>query len=124
MTAIAATADTIADAILAARRMLVFVTEAQLQKALVPVFTNAGIAAEREANLSDGVSRIDFLVGRIGVEIKTKGTWAAVTRQLLRYSRCPEIDSLILVTSKAAHNAIPREIGGKPVLLVSLVGAS
>ncbi|BDZ52705.1 hypothetical protein GCM10025867_49460 (plasmid) [Frondihabitans sucicola] len=116
--------ELIADTILAARRQVVFVTEAQLQKALVPVFANAGIPAEREANLSDGVSRIDFLVGRVGVEIKTKGTWAAVTRQLLRYSHCPEIDSLILVTSKAAHNAIPREIGGKPVLVVSLVGAA
>lgn len=102
------------------------------------------IAAEhqREVRLSDHQSRIDLyvptadppnrpypggtpvavLTAGIGIEVKVDGSLEAVTRQLTRYAACPEIEALILVTTRARHNRIPTTIGARriPLHLVTL----
>jgi hypothetical protein len=94
--------------------------EGQLQDGLAAVFTAQGVVAEREVRLA-GHDRIDFLVGRVGVEVKTRGQVAAVARQLQRYAGCDRIDALLLVTAVARHLTLPATIGGKPLLVASLL---
>ena len=65
-----------------------------------------------------------LLAGRVGVEVKTGGGRNDVVRQLTRYAHCPEVDELVLVTTRAKHHHMPAEVAGKPVHLVSLIGAA
>lgn len=65
----------------------------------------------REVNLGGG-SIIDFLIeGGVGVEVKIKGQPSAIARQLRRYAACPQIESLILVTSRPVFVAHLSSIG-------------
>lgn len=63
--------------------------------------------------------RIDFRVGRIGIEVK-KGRPASsdLTKQLRRYLASEELDAMIVVTQRVV--SIPKTILGKPVYIVSL----
>ena len=63
--------------------------------------------------------RIDFLAGRVGIEIKKgKPAVSSLSEQLARYLQSDELDAMIVVTQQAV--ALPRSIAGKPVELVSL----
>jgi hypothetical protein len=65
----------------------------------------------------DKRNRIDFVVGRIGVELKVDGSPAAVLRQLDRYAAAAELDAVTLVTTRRAHlRGLPSELRGKPVI--------
>lgn len=63
--------------------------------------------------------RIDFRVGRVGIEVK-KGRPATgeLTRQLRRYLASDDLDAAIVVTQRVTR--LPEAIGGKPVQLLSL----
>lgn len=95
--------------------------EDALHAGIEQVLAAGSVEATAEARLS-GRDRIDFLAGRVGVEVKIAGANADVIRQLRRYATHPEIGALILVTTRARHRAIPRVIEGKPVLVVWLSG--
>jgi hypothetical protein len=95
--------------------------EDQLQQGIAAALTAAGFDVEREVRL-DGRSRIDLLVGRVGIEVKVAGTPDAVERQLARYASSDRIDGLMLVTSRPRH-LIPQTINGKPVETVQLAAA-
>lgn len=101
---------------------LVYVSEDELQAAIQRFLDENDVYPEREVRLSDGVSRIDLLAGAVGIEVKIEGSWASVVRQLTRYAKCPEIHSLVLVTSRAKHHHIPEQLCGKPLHLVSTIG--
>jgi hypothetical protein len=60
-------------------------------------------------------SRIDFLVGRVGLELKTEGSVHEVMRQLRRYAESTRVDELVLLTSKVRLCGMPRTLGSKPV---------
>jgi hypothetical protein len=95
--------------------------EKELQEAVAKALGAGGIPYEREKVLPEDYGTIDFLVaGRIGVEIKIKGSPSAVTRQLLRYLKCGEIQELVLVTGRAKLGNLPREILGKRLTVVTL----
>jgi hypothetical protein len=94
-----------------------------LQAGIAQVLAAAGIAAVAEVRLTDR-DRIDFLATPVGIEVKVAGTPAAVERQLRRYAASPQIEALILVTNRARHRSVPREIGGKPVRVVFLSGVT
>ncbi len=99
-------------------------TEAALQEAIASSFRAAGIAFEREVSLSSK-DRIDFLVeGRVGLEVKIVGGLSEVTRQLHRYAQSERIEALILVTTRMRHRALERELNGKTVDVVHLIGGS
>lgn len=126
---------------LAARRLRDFIlsrtmtygTEIQLQDALAArLHAEASIgrpitSVRREVRL-DQHNRIDFVIDvelvPVGVEVKIHSSRADVVRQLTRYAAFPEIQELLLVTTKAIHHNIPTELNGKPVVLCSLVGAA
>ena len=91
-----------------------FGTEAALQHALERILAGQ---AQREVRLSR-TDRIDFLAGRVGIEVKVGGSVTAVAAQLARYTLSDRIDELVLVTSCNRHRRLPARINGKPVHLV------
>jgi hypothetical protein len=98
-----------------------YADEARLQEGIAGALAAAGIDAEREVHLA-GRDRIDFMAGSLGIEVKIAGQPADVARQLARYAKSPEVTELMLVTTRARHRSVPREIGGKPVYVVLLSG--
>lgn len=78
----------------------------------------AGLDFEHESRLGPRC-RVDFRVGRIGIEVK-KGRPAPreLTGQLTRYLAFDALDGMVVVTQRAVP--VPERIGGKPVILVSL----
>ncbi|MGH3825963.1 MAG: hypothetical protein ACRDQX_02120 [Pseudonocardiaceae bacterium] len=95
--------------------------ETQLQEGVAAAFATAGVPAEREARLSP-IDRIDFLIGRVGVEVKIAGSVGAVLGQLQRYA-LHDLSALVLVTTRARHLALPTTVGGLPLHIVHLGGA-
>ena len=63
--------------------------------------------------------RIDFVVGRVGIEVK-KGRPAAseLARQLRRYLASDALDGVVVVTQRAVP--LPERLDGKPVRAISL----
>lgn len=102
-----------------------FKNEKELQGGIAEALSAMGAEYAAEVSLK-ATERIDFLVkDGIGIEVKTNDSrggagLAAVTRQLWRYAKCPEIKALILVTTRSKHRELPTEILGKPVFVVYL----
>ena len=98
-------------------RLPIVKDETQLQQKLAEWFRSRGISFERERRLS-ARDRPDFMVGRIAVELKIKGSTASVIRQLSRYAESEEVDELVLVTTMAQHRRMPPTINDKPVAVL------
>lgn len=78
----------------------------------------AGIEHSHEYKLAPRC-RIDFLAGRVGIEIKKgRPTPSLLREQLTRYLRSDELDAIVVVVQQAV--SLPQTICGKPVELVSL----
>ena len=107
----------VADA-LAAVRMPAQPEEYDIHAAVAGALDGSGLGYAHEYKLGPR-NRIDFLVGRVGIEVK-KGRPATsdLTRQLRRYLAADALDGLIVVTQRVT--AVPGVICGKPVILVSL----
>lgn len=90
-------------------------TEKQAQAALARAMTARGIDFEREYRI--GAGYLDFLVGRIGIELKVHRC-SGLIDQLERYAESPDIDALILASNRAV--VLPSTIGGKPAYFASL----
>lgn len=96
--------------------------EDELQAGLYAALVDAGLVAEREVRL-DEVSRIDLRVGRVGIEVKVKGAWRDVLRQLERYTACEDLDAVVLVTARPLHRRAQPMGTDKPVI-IHLVGST
>lgn len=92
--------------------------EYALQEAVTEALRRAGMAPQREVPLT-ARDRIDVLVGHIGVEVKVAGTVDTVRRQLRRYAICPNIDELVLVTTRVVHTRIHGV--GVPLVVVPIM---
>ena len=93
-------------------------SEEQLHRQAAEAFANAGLEAAHEVSLAPRC-RIDFMVGDIGVEIKKKRPQRApLVAQLTRYANCPQIARLIVLAPRGVD--LPKSIGGKPVMMMSL----
>jgi len=78
----------------------------------------AGISCEHEYRLAPRC-RIDFLSGRIGIEVKKgRPAPADLRKQLTRYLESDVLDAVIVVVQHAV--TLPNAIGGKPVVQLSL----
>lgn len=95
--------------------------ETELHLGLEAALRGAGLDPRPEARLN-GRDRIDFLVGRVGVEVKIAGSRDAVHRQVLRYAASPVIDELVVITTVADHRGLPTTIAGKPLSVVLIGG--
>lgn len=95
-----------------------FTNEAELQTAIESILTENNINFIREYSLSEK-SRIDFLIGDIGLEIKVGFSYAEVIRQLHQYAQFDEITTLILFTSRLSHT-MPKELNGKILCTINI----
>jgi hypothetical protein len=91
--------------------------EAGLQHGIQTALNLQGLDVRREVRLTP-TERIDFMVDRIGIEVKVAGSPAEVTRQLRRYAITGAVDHLVLVTTKVRHRSIEPDIFGVPVTVV------
>lgn len=92
--------------------------EADLQRGIAEALAEYG--PEREVRLSAD-DRIDFVLWRVGIEVKIKGGISPLTRQLLRYAQSPDVDALVLVTSRRQYALqLPRVLNGKPLHVVDV----
>jgi len=92
--------------------------EYDIHAAVAEALAGAGLAYAHEYRLGPRC-RIDFAVGRVGIEVK-KGRPATtqLVRQLRRYLESDVLDGIIVVSQRAT--ALPDTICGKPVRQVSL----
>lgn len=97
-----------------------FGSEKDLQDDIEIALADAAVSFRREVPLAG--DRIDFLCEGVGIECKIAGGPTAVLEQLLRYAACPEIKSLILVTSRHTHRFSATEISGKPLIILWIAG--
>ena len=115
---------TIAESIASRLRHCSVVTpcEASLQKTIQELFIAHAIPHEREYALSPS-ERVDFYVCEesLAIEVKVKGSTSQVIRQLQRYALCPEVHSIMLVTTRLRHRAVPTHINRKPIHVVCLM---
>ena len=92
--------------------------EYDLHAEVSAALSRAGIEHSHEYKLAPRC-RIDFLAGRVGVEIKKgRPVPSALKEQLARYLRSDELDAIVVVAQQAVP--LPNTIGGKPVEMVSL----
>lgn len=94
--------------------------ENDLQAGLESVFRDAGLWYRREVPHKRG--RLDFLVVssdglRVGIELKVKGSLAALTRQIFDYLQGTDLEGMIVVTTRQAHRDLPTELAGRPVMV-------
>lgn len=89
--------------------------EADMQAAIARAFAAEGVPFRRE--VTRDADRIDFVVGRVGIECKVKGSATEVARQLDRYSAWPELEQLLLVTTRGHHLRVGDSRNGKPILV-------
>lgn len=92
--------------------------EYELHEAIAAALAAAGLPARHEAVVAPRC-RIDFLCGRVGIEIKKGRTpRARLHSQCARYLASDLLDSLVLVSPNALY--LPESIGGKRVYIFSL----
>jgi hypothetical protein len=100
-----------------------FGTELDLQDGIEAALTAANVEFLREHRL--GTDPIDFLVaGGIGIECKIDGGPSAVIAQLVRYSQSPDVEALILATSRHTHRFNSGSIMAKPFRVLWVAGRS
>lgn len=92
--------------------------EKDLQDGIELALGAAGIDFDREHDLGKA-GRVDFMVGRSALEVKTQGSRWAVLRQLLRYAEHPDVDEVVLVTTSMKLD-VPKRLAGKPARVVRI----
>lgn len=99
-----------------------FADEYDLQDGIAGALEAAGIEFEREVRVKGG--RLDFLIGRVALEVKITCAASRVERQVRRYLEGGDIDGVVIVAMTPKHGKLPPEIAGKPVEVVVLAGAA
>lgn len=105
-------------AAIAAVRMPAQPEEYDIHAAVARALAGAGLEYEHEYRLGPR-RRIDFRVGRVGIEIKKgRPASAQLREQLARYLESDALDAVIVVTQRVVP--LPQTLSGKPVQLISL----
>jgi hypothetical protein len=97
--------------------------EIGLQDAIAAALTSAGATFTREMHI-DQRSRIDFAVGRVGIEVKVKGSIGDVARQVQRYARSGLFDVLLVATTCPRHTDLPDSLAGIPIRVIVMSGGA
>ena len=89
-------------------------SEYDLHAMIAAALRGGGFVVEHEARLGPGC-RVDFLVGRVAVEVKRgRPPRARLMQQCRRYLEQDAVDALILVVEKTAN--LPDTLCGKPLI--------
>jgi len=100
-----------------------FQDEVELQDGIAIALGRADIPHRREVVLSPK-DRIDFMLNDgVGIEVKIDGSVSALTRQLIRYAKLPQISALLVVVSAIRLSNLPSQIEGKPVVCLRMMRA-
>lgn len=92
--------------------------EYDLHAIVLEALRAAGLPVRHEAVLAPR-RRIDFLCGRVGVEIKRgRPSPAPLLRQLSAYAACDGVQALVLIAERVPP--LPGQVGGKALRTVSL----
>lgn len=92
--------------------------EFEIHTAIAHALKQAGIEYNHEYRLAPG-QRIDFMCGRIGIEVKKNRPVAAQLRiQLTRYLQSSALDAVIVVLQKPC--VLPKYLCGKPLYVLAL----
>ncbi len=114
------TASELADILFHARYR--YNSEKELQLAISQILYQSNLPWKTEVPLTKK-DRIDFMVGDIGIEVKVGGSFQQVLRQLHRYACLPEVQGLVLVTTRQSHRDLPTKLNGKPLFVVWLINS-
>lgn len=98
-------------------RQFSFVNEKRLQQQVADELTALGVRFEREVEIAPG-DIIDFMFGRIGMEVKIKGQRRRIYDQCVRYCKTDRVDEIVLATN--ATMGLPRLIEGKPASVIHI----
>lgn len=98
---------------------LTFRHESELQEQIADILGREQIGFVREFKLSK-LDRLDFLLGRVALEVKILGSINEHLRQIKRYNAHPEIDGTILLATRPFP--VPDTLSGKPVRCINLAG--
>ena len=103
---------------LAAVRMPAQPEEYDIHAQVAAALGAAGLPFEHEYKLRPRC-RIDFRVGRVGIEVKKgRPASAELTKQLRRYLASDALDAVVVVTQRVTR--LPHSIDGKGVYIISL----
>lgn len=96
--------------------------ETELQVAVARTLVKHGVPFVEQAQvhgpLGESLGRIDFMCGRVGLELKTKGGLSPLLRQLDRYASSPQIIALVMITTRRMLARLPAQLRSKPVVSV------
>lgn len=108
------------------RRRYRYSTEVDLHDGLAEALDDRGIAYEREVPMLPVGGRIDFVVDKVGIEVKIKGSAEALRRQIEGYAHSERIDEFLVVTTRPTHNVVRghTNYGRKRVRVLTIGGLS
>ena len=93
-------------------------SEYQLHALIAAALADGGFDVLHEAPIAPRC-RVDFLVDRVGIEVKRgKPDRARLTEQVRRYLASDALDGLIVVVDTRA--SLPPRVGGKPLTVIGL----
>ncbi len=97
-------------------------SELEFRREVVEVLNKSNIECVPEYDLGRQFGRIDVYLpqSRIGIEVKVKDSRSQILRQLHRYSLCPLVDSLVLLTSRPRFDPPVDSISGKSLTVISV----
>lgn len=99
-----------------------FSTEKDLQDGIESVLVSGNISYQREVHLGSS-DRPDFMVGGVAVEVKIAGSLSALVRQIFRYAKYQQVESILVIGSPSWIPKIVTELNGKPVCSIYLLGS-
>lgn len=97
-------------------------TEKAMQDEIERLLLAAGIAHKREYQIGSGFIDFRTLTEGIGIECKVDGGPSLVLPQLMRYAECPDINGLILATTRRTHRWATDVLRDKPFGVVPIMG--
>jgi hypothetical protein len=100
---------------------LTFSNELELQNLLCDIFERAGIAFQREFQLSPE-DRPDFYIKPFAIEVKVGGSIINHLRQMKRYNSHDCVEGTILIGTKPFAAMIPPLLSGKPIACINVGG--
>lgn len=97
-----------------------FNSEKDLQDGIEKVLKLEEFEFKREFKLNN-TDRPDFMIDGIAIEIKTKGSLAALLRQVHRYAQDNAVSGILVMGSPGWLPRLPPEINGKPLRHLRLI---
>jgi len=102
-----------------AARRLARTDERELQDAIEQMLSEHSLTFSREYRLSER-DRPDFFLNGVALEVKMAGSAPQVMRQLWRYAESPEVERIVLVTTRSQLRTMPDAMMLKPVEVIYL----